>query len=111
MELNIADLGKRIVEHRRPMGVREAAKTIGIGSATLSRIENGQVPDLETFAKICKWLGEDPRLYLGFSHNSESSPVATVHLRKSKTTSIETATALGAMIIAVQNALISKENL
>ena len=111
MSLQIQKLGARIVEHRGPSGVRAAAAEIGVSSATLSRIENGHVPDLGTFAKICKWLGEDPAVFLGIEANHSVRPPPTVHMRKKNTTSVETATALGAMIVAVQNAIIAREEL
>jgi transcriptional regulator with XRE-family HTH domain len=111
MDLKIEDFGRRIVEHRRPSGVRAAAEAIGISPATLSRIENGQVPDLATFAKICVWLGDDPSKYLGTGRRSETSPNATVHLRKKNTSTVATATSLGAMIIAVQDAILAKDSI
>ena len=37
--------------------VRTASKAIGIGSATVSRIQNGGTPDLINYAKVCKFLG------------------------------------------------------
>lgn len=111
MSLQIQQLGARIVEHRGPNGVRAAAAEIGVSSATLSRIENGHVPDLDTFAKICAWLGEDPALFLGIEADRSVRPPPTVHMRKKNTTSVATATALGAMIVAVQNAIIAREEL
>lgn len=36
--------------------LRKAAKQIGIGYATLSRIENEKKPDIETLAAVCKWI-------------------------------------------------------
>ena len=111
MSLNIEKLGVLVAERRGTLGVRAAAKEIGISPATLSRIENGNVPDLATFAAICRWLGQDPNMFLGMqpAQLAESSP--TVHLRKKSTTSVDTATALGAMIIAAQEALRDIENL
>jgi transcriptional regulator with XRE-family HTH domain len=98
------------VSRRGTLGVRAAAKEIGVSPATLSRIENGHVPDLVTFAAICRWLGEDPANFLGMeSKNVEAA--ATVHLRKKRTTSIDTANSLGAMIKAAQNALRDRERL
>ena len=111
MALKIESLGRRITEHRGPSGVRIAAKEIGIPPATLSRIENGHVPDLANFAKICAWLGEDPNQFLGFEKKPSALQTATVHMRKKNTTTVETATALGAMIIAVQKALAAREEL
>jgi transcriptional regulator with XRE-family HTH domain len=111
MTLKIKDLGKKIVERRGADGVRAAAKKIGIPPATLSRIENGHVPDLEKFAKICTWLGEDPNQFLGFESPKAAKQTASVHMRKKNTTTPETAIALGAMIIAVQDALAARDDL
>ncbi len=47
---------KRIIDLN--IGVREAAKIIGTSPATLSRCENGKLPDLITYANICFWLDE-----------------------------------------------------
>ena len=41
---------------KRRIGVREFAKQAGISAATLSRIENGKPPDIETFFKLCFWM-------------------------------------------------------
>lgn len=38
------------------MGIREAAKTIGISHATLSRIENGKPTDGATLWRLMCWL-------------------------------------------------------
>jgi transcriptional regulator with XRE-family HTH domain len=37
-------------------GVRDAAKEMGISSATLNRIENGGMPDAETLVKLLNWF-------------------------------------------------------
>jgi transcriptional regulator with XRE-family HTH domain len=105
MSLTIENLKDLVVERRGTLGVRAAAKEIGISPSTLSRIENGHVPDLATFASICRWLGKDPNQFLGMQPATSSTSAATVHLRKKKTTSKDTATALGAMIIRAQEAL------
>lgn len=111
MSLDIEKLGKLVEQRRGSLGVRAAAKEIGISPATLSRVENGHVPDLSTFAEICKWLGEDPAQFLGFKRVSAGTPTATVHFRKKKTTTLDTATALGRMIIAAQEALKDREKI
>jgi len=57
-QLNSELLTKMIRSKRSKKGLREAAKEIGnISAATLSRIEQGKIPDVDTFIKICKWLG------------------------------------------------------
>ncbi len=107
MGVNIDQLGKLIVAKREHemLGVRAAAKAIGTSPASLSRIENGQVPDLETFAAICQWLEIDPNEFLGMKVSEKNEPPAMVHLRKDKTTRLETAQALGALILSVQDAI------
>lgn len=40
------------------IGIREAAKQLGVSHATLSRLENGNSCDAETLAKIVLWLIE-----------------------------------------------------
>src|SRR5258706_2081387 len=50
-------LGQLLQRKRGSMGVRAAAAEIGISPATLSRMESGRVPDLETLRKVCAWIG------------------------------------------------------
>ncbi len=103
-------LAKRIQEHRAGKGIREAAKEVGISSATLSRVENNKIPDLETFRKICKWLGEDPAVYLGMPLRPSSvAPTARVHFKKGIAIKKDSAKALGEMILAAQQALLEEE--
>ena len=54
--MSILKLGKLVMERRGSEGVREFAKKLGVSPATLSRVENGKLPDLETFSKICDKL-------------------------------------------------------
>jgi len=111
MTISIEKLGEMIVARRGTVGVRAAAKEVGVSSATLSRIENGHIPDLATFAKVCKWLGEDPGQFLGMQSDTSDAPVAVVHFRKKNTMPPETAKALGAMIVAAQQALRDREKI
>ncbi len=86
-------------------GVRSAAADVGVSPATLSRVENGHMPDLETFAKICRWLDRDPREFLGLGESEADLPQAVVHFRKKKTVAADTAVALGELILAAQKAI------
>lgn len=55
--LNTELLASTIKSKRGKMGLRDAANEIGnVSSATLGRVEKGNLPDVETFIKICKWL-------------------------------------------------------
>jgi hypothetical protein len=69
------------------------------------------MPDLETFAKICKWLGRDPREFLGFEREEAAPPQAVVQFRKDRTVSRETAVALGELILAAQSAIRARAKL
>ena len=96
---------------RGARGVRAAAAEAEISSATFSRVENGHMPDLETFAKICKWLGKDPREFLGFEREEAAPPQAVVQFKKDRTVSRDTAVALGELILAAQNAMRARAQL
>lgn len=113
MSLTISDLGRLLVAKRGSRGVRAAALEAGVSSATFSRVENGHMPDLETFAKLCKWLECDPREILGMGSNdgTAGSPAAVVHFKKKKTINMETAKALGELILAAQKAIRAREDL
>ncbi|MEH2333973.1 helix-turn-helix domain-containing protein [Nostoc sp.] len=42
-------------------GLREISAKIGnVSPSTLSRIENGSIPDMETFIALCNWLKVPP---------------------------------------------------
>jgi transcriptional regulator with XRE-family HTH domain len=51
-------LGKVLRKYRviSELTLRDVGKEIGIGAATLMRIEQGRVPDGDTLAKILVWL-------------------------------------------------------
>ena len=106
MSLSIEELGRLVIQKRGARGVRAAAAEVEISSATLSRVENGHMPDLATFAKICRWLEKDPREFLGFETTEPTNrESASVHFRKKKTVSRPTAVALGDLIMAAQAAI------
>lgn len=110
MNIHIEALAEKIRQRRAGKGVREAAKEIGISPATLSRVENVKIPDLETFGKICAWLGDDPAVYLGIRPSATVSH-AQVHFKKEVAIKPETAKALSEMIMLAQQALLSEEEL
>ena len=76
-----------------------------MSAATLSRVENKKIPDLETFGKICRWLGDDPASYLGLPTRGVESPRAQVHFKKGAAIEPDTAAALAQMILLAQKAL------
>jgi len=106
MTLPIEELGRLITRKRGSRGIRVAAAEAEVSPATLSRVENGNLPDLATFAKICRWLDVDPARFLGVQRNPSEASVerAVAHFRKKATVSKETAASLGALILAAQRA-------
>lgn len=107
--LTIHSLGRLALERRGGRGIREVAGEIGVSPATLSRVERGKLPDLDTFGKICKWLRIDPASVLGIAATRSESPGLSVHFRKDQAISPDTAKALAQMILAAQRALMQLE--
>ena len=112
MTLTIGDFGRLMAAKHANRGIRAAALDAGVSPATFSRVENGHMPDLETFAKLCKWLARDPREFLGMERTDALAerPKAIVHFKKKKTVPVETAKALGELILAAQRAILAAED-
>lgn len=106
--LTLEALGLKLIEKRGDKGVREIAKEIGTSPATLSRVERGHLPDLETFGKICRWLEVDPGEVLGTKNDAPTRPVASIHthFRKNDAVNPKTAQALADLILKAHAALV-----
>jgi len=104
-KINLQAIGRKLLERRGERGVREVAREIGISPATLSRVERGFLPDVETFGKICRWLAVDPGEILGVTSTRRQGPAIGVHFRKDEALAPQTAKALAKMILAAQRAL------
>lgn len=109
-KITLEQLGRLAAAKRGAQGVRAAAKEIGISAATLSRVERGFLPDLETFRRICKWLGLDSGEVLGLKKPKPSTPQVTVHFKKAQTLTPATAQALGQMVLAAHRAWLVTED-
>lgn len=112
--MNILKLSKLLTEKRGERGVREFAREIGISAATLSRIERGKLPDIETFGKLCAMLKLDPADLLEIE-GVEAQPfansptaVAAVHFKADAHYSPQAAQDLAALILAAQEFASSK---
>ena len=105
-KISLRALSDQLRRERGTRGVREVSSEIGISAATLSRVERGNLPDLDTFAKICRWLKVDPAEVLGFPDQRPTKSAgrlyASAHFRADKTPSPELAKALADMILAAQ---------
>lgn len=102
---SLGNLGRKIANKRGDQGLRATAKEIDISSSTLSRIENGHLPDLETFKKICDWLEVNPGDVLGSKATNNEINRASIHFKVNKTLDPTIAKALAEMIIYAQLAL------
>lgn len=73
------DIGKIIKKRRKSLGLThaEVAKSASIGQSTLSQIENGTSPTLDTYIKICDALGIEPAELL-------KDPISKISLEVSK---------------------------
>ena len=50
-------LAAMVIAKRDGRGLRATATEIGgVSASTLSRIEQGKIPDLDTFLRLCRWL-------------------------------------------------------
>jgi transcriptional regulator with XRE-family HTH domain len=70
----LESLGKLVRDKRGERKLRETAQEVGIGPATLMRVESGRTPDIDTFGKICQWLQIDPGSFLGFESKEDRGP-------------------------------------
>jgi len=101
-EVSIQYVANALARKRGERGLREVAKAIGISPSTVSRIENGKMPDLVTFRRVCEWLGFDAaHLMTG----SRSIAGVSVHFKKDQAIDPKTALALSELIIAAQKQL------
>lgn len=54
---------------------REAARQVGISASTMSRLLNGETPDINTFALVVKWLQMDANVFLVSPQRGEMGDV------------------------------------
>ncbi len=112
MKISLENLSLILKERRGGRGIREVAKEIKISPATLSRIEQGKQPDLDTFSKICAWLNVDPGDILGvvntetnYTQQTTCDQRVMVHYKAKQTISPDTAKKLSELIIQVQQSI------
>lgn len=77
--LNTEYLAALIKTRRGNRGLREIAQEIGdISPSTLSRIENGKVPDMDTFLRICDWLQVSSEEFIKETDDSKDNEISTM---------------------------------
>lgn len=102
--INIDALSKMIQSKRGGRGLREVAKEVGISVSTLSRVENGNLPDIDSYLKLCKWLDVSIEFFTAGQKGTESKKQMVVaNLRADKTLPKEISEALIKMINLAYN--------
>lgn len=89
-------------------GLRKVSEETDVSASTLSRVESGHLPDLDTYVKLCRWLGVSAEEFTADRAGQQEAlkkPVEvstadflTAHLRADKNLPPETAEALSKMI-------------
>jgi transcriptional regulator with XRE-family HTH domain len=74
----LEDLGRLVAQRRTELklSLREACEASGVPVATLSRIEQGRMPDLATFQRVVQWLGVPAARFFNTTERAESTPEA-----------------------------------
>ena len=104
--LNSELLAGMLKSKRGAKGLRTTAEEIGgVSAPTLSRIEQGKLPDVDTFIKICKWL-EIPTDTFVKEYNpahTSNKDLVVAHLRAERELPVETINRLINMIDIAYN--------
>jgi len=110
-KLETDKLAEMLKKKRGARGLRDIAKEITkmygeISPSTLSRIEQGNMPDIDTYVTVCQWL-DVPTSYFTKDNKKESSTTQELlaHLRADKNLPADTATALVTMITLAYESL------
>ena len=104
-KVTLQNLGTIVREKRGTQGLRAVAADIGTSAPTLSRIEAGKMPDIQTFGKLCRWLEVDPSALLGITARipeTSDKGMVVAHLKANREIAPATASALAHAIIKAQ---------
>ena len=75
--LNKEKLAKLIKVKRVGKSLRDVTDEIGVSPSTLSRVERGSLPDMDTFLSLCDWLDVAPREFFS-NGKKEDDTVETI---------------------------------
>lgn len=105
--LNTELLAGMLKNKRADKGLRAIAQEIGnVSAATLSRIEQGKIPDVDTFIRICKWLNVSTDTFIEGEKNKKvisTKEQVLAHLRAERELSKDTVNMLIKMIDLAYN--------
>ena len=105
-QLDTDKLAAMVKSKRAGRGLRAVAHELGdVSASTLSRIEQGSIPDVNTFLLLCKWLNVPTDTFTIADKDGATSPSAAAgsdkivaHLRADRILPKATAQALIEMI-------------
>lgn len=116
-QINVRELGALLHARRGNRSLRIVAQEISrkvgkVSASTLSRIEQGKVPDLDTLLVLCQWLNvpvqrlmETPESRKSSASTAVSTPdIVQAHLRADRALDPATAEALAKMVQLVYDA-------
>jgi len=116
--LNIVKFSALLLKSRGDCGIREFSKIVGVSPATLSRVERGNLPDLETFTKLCAYMKLDPAEILEIKNveqtsskpavNALDAQVPGVHFKAKAQMSPGAAKAVAELILAAQTFILQR---
>ena len=110
---NAEKLANMVRSKRGTRGLRETAKEIGnVSPSTISRVENGKTPDMDTFLALCHWLEVPPAELMRNTEDEENldTPEAIeIQLRADKNLEPAIADALASLVKAAYKNLSQKE--
>ena len=101
--LDIERLASLVRKKRGSRGLRETAAEIGnVSPSTLSRVESGKMPDMETLLFLCNWLEVPPaKLFRTTQEDQLDTPEAiAIQLRADKNLDPAIANALASLVKA-----------
>lgn len=97
--LDTKRFSEMIKSKRGNKGLRVLASEIGISASTLSRIEQGNIPDIDTYLRLCDWLEVSTDYFTNSNTDIENVQNGIIaHLRADKTLPPSTSEALIQMI-------------
>lgn len=97
--LDTRKFSEMVRSKRGNTGLRLLAQNIGVSASTLSRIEQGNLPDIDTYLKLCDWLEVSSDYFTSASKVPEGGKNGVIaHLRADQSLPPETAEALIQMV-------------
>ena len=111
---NVERLANMVRSKRGTRGLRETAKEIGnVSPSTISRVENGKTPDMDTFFALCDWLEIPPAELMKDTNDRKTvdTPEAIeIQLRADKNLEPAIADALASLVKAAYKDLSQKND-